>query len=357
MNLKGSNFSFLWVLCACTLALGPAACGQAGGGGSDGGGGEPDDGPDADAEAEIETETQAEVSSAETDMAEVTDDGPEVPACEDQCVIGVEACQGSIHTKCQFDLVVGCAVPVWIEDCGAQGQQCFDAGCVDACVDLCDEGTVGCQGTVAWFCTETGPCMKKKAVADCSLVGQLCKDGQCVEEDGNPGTTLGILCPDIHDCLIANCPNTGDAFCMEVAFIDICSPLAENDTEIQNFMNWNGCIQNNCQGATSQGQLYGCLRTSCLHETAECYSGGVYGPGYCDTFNTCVIACPGGTSMVAYHKCLRACTSQVSKQAVEVFFNANYCMNEACLDQGMAQACVEDAQYGACYGDIGACYP
>lgn len=291
------------------------------------------------------------------DLVDVAEEVEQPPPCEDQCVIGEETCQGSIHTKCEFDHVVGCAVPTWVEDCGAKGQECYEADCIDPCMDVCEQGDVGCQGDVAWFCTFMEGCFKKSAVADCSLVGQKCSEGQCVEEDGNPGATLGILCPDMNDCIIANCPNSGDPFCTEVALNDICGPQAQSDVEIQNFLNWNNCIQTNCQGSATQGQLYGCMRSSCIHEVAECYSGGVYGGAWCDTFDSCAIACPGGTSMVTYHKCLRSCANQVNKQGVEVFFNANYCMNEACLDQSSDPNCYEDAQYGMCYDDIVACYP
>jgi len=333
---------------------------------SNGGGGEVsgDINEDISAPVDIKIDAPQEVttppedtSPPAPDVAQETQDTPTAPPCEDQCVTGEEACQGTIHTKCEFDLVVGCAVPVWIEDCGANGQQCYEAECIDACTDLCDAGTVGCQGDVAWFCTFMDGCYKKNAVADCSLVGQFCSEGQCVEEDGSAGSSLGILCPDMNDCIIQNCPNSGDPFCMESALNDICSPMAESDLEIQNFLAWNNCIQNSCQGAATQGALYGCIRTSCLHEVAECYSGGVYGPGYCDTFDACAIACPGGTSMTSYHKCLRGCANQVSKQGVEIFFDANYCMNEACLDEGMSASCVEGAQYGMCYDVIVSCYP
>ena len=296
------------------------------------------------------------VSQSSSDTQTGPEDISEPPPCEDQCVIGEESCMGSIHTKCEFDLVVGCAVPVWVEDCGAQGQQCFEAECVDACTNVCEPGTVGCQGSVAWFCSLIDGCYIKNAVADCSLVGQLCSEGQCVQDDGSAGTSLTLLCPDMNDCLIANCENTGDPVCMENAFTNVCSPQAESETEIQNFLAWNGCIQTHCQTAQSQGQLYGCIRNNCIHEVAECYSGGNYGAGYCDGFEGCAIACPG-SSMPTYHKCLRDCANLTTKQGLEVFFNANYCMNEACLDQSMAQACVDEAQYGMCYDIIVACYP
>ena len=296
------------------------------------------------------------VSQSSNDGASSPEDAAEAPPCEDQCVIGEEACQGSIHTKCEFDLVVGCAVPVWVEDCGGKGQQCFEAACVDACVDLCDPGSVGCQGSVAWFCAFIEGCYKMNAVADCSLVGQQCSEGQCVQEDGTAGTSLTLLCPDMNDCLIGQCENTSDPACMESALNDVCSPQAENELEIQNFLAWNGCIQTYCGASQSQGELYGCIRAQCIHEVAECYSGGTYGASYCDGFEGCAIACPGG-SMTTYHKCLRDCANLTSKQGLEVFFNANYCMNEACLDQAMNQACIEEAQYGLCYNDIVACYP
>ena len=244
------------------------------------------------------------VSQSSKDGATSGQDAQEPPPCEDQCVIGEETCMGSIHTKCEFDLVVGCAVPVWVEDCGGQGQQCFEAECIDECIDQCEPGTVGCQGSVAWFCTFIEGCHKKNPVADCSLVGQQCNEGQCVQDDGSAGTSLTLLCPDMNDCLIANCDNTADPVCMETAFTDVCSPQAESETEIQNFLAWNGCIQTHCGASQSQGALYGCIRDKCIHEVAECYSGGVYGGAYCDTFDACAIACPGGTSMVTYHKWL-----------------------------------------------------
>lgn len=296
------------------------------------------------------------VSQSSTDTASGSQDTGQAPPCEDQCVIGEEACQGSIHTQCEFDLVVGCAVPVWVEDCGGKGQQCFEAECVDACINQCEAGTVGCQGSVAWFCTLIEGCYKKNPVADCSLVGQQCNEGQCVQDDGSAGTSLTLLCPDMNDCLLDNCENTADPVCMESAFNDVCSPQAESEVEIQNFLAWNGCIQNYCGASQSQGELYGCIRAQCIHEVAECYSGGAYGVAYCDGFEGCAIACPG-SSMLTYHKCLRDCATLTSKQGLEVFFNGNYCINEACLDQGMSQACIEEAQYGLCYNDIIACYP
>lgn len=296
------------------------------------------------------------VSQSSKDSSAGSQDTSTPPPCQDQCVIGEEACQGSIHTKCEFDLVVGCAVPVWVEDCGGKGQQCFEAECVDACLDQCDIGTVGCQGSVAWFCTLIEGCTKKNPVADCSLVGQQCSEGQCVHDDGSAGTSLALLCPDMNDCLLENCDNTSDPVCMETAFNDVCSPQAESEGEIQRFLAWNGCIQDHCGASQSQGELYGCIREQCIHEVAECYSGGAYGASYCDGFEGCAIACPGG-SMTTYHKCLRECAKQTSKQGLEVFFNANYCINEACLDEGMSQGCIEEAQYGLCYGDIVACYP
>lgn len=295
-------------------------------------------------------------------VAEVTDtssgpqDATEPPPCEDQCVLGEETCVGSIHTKCEMDLVVGCAVPVWVEDCGGQGKQCFEASCVDPCTNVCEAGSVGCQGTVAWFCSLIDGCYTKNPVADCSLVGQQCSEGQCVQDDGSAGSSLKLLCPDMNDCLISNCENTSDAACMENAFTNICSPQAESETEIENFLAWSGCIQTHCGAAQSQGELYGCLRSQCIHEVAQCYSGGAYGAGYCDSFEGCAVACPG-SSMPTYHKCLRDCANGTSKVGLEVFFNANYCINEACLDQGMSQGCIEEAQYGMCYGDIVACYP
>ena len=231
-----------------------------------------------------------------------------------------------------------------------------------ACTDECNMGGAGCNGNVTWSCQDVEGCLAKVQGDDCSDVGQVCTGAGTCEDPGGPVNDK-IICPEFLGCLIEECQAVLNdeaqlQACVQQAFTAVCAPKAETMNETNLFLDWNNCLANNCADAADNKAAVNCQRENCLAETAECYSGSVYGIGPCNEIEGCLGA---DCAQPLQAPCMRTCLNDATKPAVESFFDMDLCVQAQCVDSPDPQACAQQVlatptcslEFTQCAGDGG----
>lgn len=171
-----------------------------------------------------------------------------------QCAPSQDYCDGQVVRRCSADGASSTQRLV----CGA-GQYC-DPASATCVTGACAAGQPGCDGTIATVCTELGDGFEPDGV-DCSVDGQACIDGECLEVLCTAGATRcmggdGERCNAQGTAWLVEQPCSTTQFCQEGdCRPQVCQPGASlcsgNELRLCNAEGSGSALQQTC-GSTQR---------------------------------------------------------------------------------------------------------